>query len=94
MFTSLDLCSRYWQLRIREEDREKTAFTTRYGLYEWKVLPMGLTNAPATFQQTMNRLFADVLEKYVIVYLEGILIVSKDIKSHEKHVADVLARLQ
>ena len=81
-------------MRIREEDREKTAFTTRYGLYEWKVLPMGLTNAPATFQRTMNRFIADVLDKYVVVYLDDILIFSKDIESHEKHVADVLARLQ
>ena len=72
----------------------KTAFTTRYGLYEWRVLPMGLTNAPATFQRTMNRLFSDVLDKYVVVYLDDILIFSRDIESHAQHVHDVLARLQ
>ena len=72
----------------------KTAFTTRYGLYEWRVLPMGLTNAPATFQRTMNRLFSDVLDKYVVVYLDDILIFSRDLESHEKHVHEVLQRLQ
>ena len=72
----------------------KTAFTTRYGLYEWRVLPMGLTNAPATFQRTMNRLFSDVLDKYVVVYLDDILIFSRDVESHEQHVQEVLARLQ
>ena len=64
----------------------KTAFTTRYGLYEWRVLPMGLTNAPATFQQTMNRLFADVLDRYVVVYLDNILIFGKDLESQKQHV--------
>ena len=72
----------------------KTTFTTRYGLYEWRVLPMGLTNAPATFQRTMNRLFSDLLDRYVVVYLDNIMIFSRDIESHEKHVEEVLSRLQ
>ena len=56
-FTSIDLCSGYWQCHIADEEILKTAFLTRYGLYQWVVMPMGLTNAPATFMQTMNNLF-------------------------------------
>ena len=73
---------------------DKTAFTARYGLYEWHVLPMGLTNAPATFQRTINRLLSDLIDKYVVVYLDDILIFSRDLESHEKHVHEVLSRLQ
>ena len=57
-FTSIDLCSGYWQCHIADEDIPKTAFLMRYGLYKWVVMPMGLTNAPATFMQTMNNLFS------------------------------------
>ena len=73
-FTSIDLCSGYWQCRIADKDIPKTAFLMRYGLYKWVVMPMGLTNAPATFMQTMNNLFSDMLDSGVAVFLDDILV--------------------
>lgn len=92
-FTTLDLLSGYWQFGIKEEDIFKTAFTTPYGHYEWIVLPMGLTNAPATFMRAMNDVFSDLLEKFVVVYLDDILIFSKTLEDHEKHLDEVFKRL-
>ncbi len=88
-FSKLDLRSGYHQVRIAEEDVFKTAFTTRWGNYEWRVLPFGLTNAPATFQRIMNDAFRDLLDKCVIVYLDDILIFSKDWSTHKEHVNEV-----
>ena len=93
-FTSLDLRSGYWQVRLKDSDCHKTAFTTRYGLYKWRILPMGLTNAPSTFQRVMNTLFHDMLDRSVVVYLDDILIFSKSLQEHEEHVRQVLQRLQ
>ena len=75
-FTSIDLCSGYWQCHIANEDIPKTTFLIRYGLYEWVVMSMGLTNAPAMFMQTMNNLFLDVLDSGMAVFLDDILIYS------------------
>ena len=72
-FTSIDLCSGYWQCCIADEDIPKTAFLMRYGLYKWVVMPMGLMNAPATFMQTMNNLFLDMLDSGMAVFLDNIL---------------------
>lgn len=93
-FTSLDLTSGYHQVRIREEDVEKTAFNTRYGQYVFRVLPFGLCNAPPTFQKMMNEVLADCLDKFVLVYLDDILIFSKSATDHERHVKHVLKKLQ
>ena len=79
-FTMLDLRSGYWQCRIAEEDVPKTAFLTQYGLYEWVVMPMGLTNTPATFMRTMNNLFKDLLDEGVVVFLDDVLIYSYHIR--------------
>ena len=69
-FTSIDLHSGYWQCHIADEDIPKTTFLMRYSLYEWVVMPMGLTNAPATFMHTMNNLFSDMLDSGMAVFLQ------------------------
>lgn len=76
-FSSIDLKSGYHQVRIRAEDVPKTAFNTRYGSFEFLVLPFGLTNAPPTFQRMMNSIVGDYLDKFVLVYLDDILVFSK-----------------
>jgi hypothetical protein len=93
-FSKLDLRSGYWQVPIAPEDVSKTAFRTRYGHFEWLVLPFGLTNAPAAFMDQMHRLFADVLDKYVVVFIDDILIYSRSAEEHERHLREVLERLR
>ena len=75
-FTKIDLRSGFHQIAIPPQDREKTAFRTRYGSFEYTVLPMGLCNAPGTFMQLMNETFADMLDKSVLCFLDDILIFS------------------
>ncbi|KAF8753263.1 hypothetical protein RHS01_06867 [Rhizoctonia solani] len=93
-FTALDLKSGYNLVRIKEGDEWKTAFKTKYGLFEYLVMPFGLCNAPATFQHFMNDILRDILDVYVIVYLDDILIFSKSREEHVTHVREVLKRLQ
>jgi hypothetical protein len=93
-FTSLDMASGYWQVEMNESDREKTAFITKQGTYEFNVMPFGLTNAPATFQRLMDRIFYDIKDKYVLVYLDDINIYSATFEDHLKHLKNVFERVR
>nr|ABA91307.1 retrotransposon protein, putative, Ty3-gypsy subclass [Oryza sativa Japonica Group] len=94
MFSKIDLRSGYHQLKIRTEDIPKTALSTRYGLYEFTVMSFGLTNAPAYFMNLMNKVFMDYLDKFVVVFIDDILIYSKDEEEHAEHLRLVLQKLR
>ena len=90
VFSKIDLRTGYYQLKIKKEDIPKTAFTTRYGLYEYIVMSFGLTNAPAFFMHMMNKVFMDFLGKFMVVFIDDILIYSRNEEEHKGHLRAVL----
>ena len=94
VFSKIDLRTGYHQLKVRETDIPKTAFIPRYGLYEYTVMSFGLTNAPAYFMNLMNKVFMDCLDKFVVVFIDDILIYSKSEEEHEEHLRVVLGTLR
>jgi hypothetical protein len=94
VFSKIDLRSRYHQLRIRPSDIPKMAFITKYGLYEFTVMSFGLTNALAFFMNLMNSVFMDYIDKFVVVFIDDILIYSQSKEEHADHLRMVLQRLR
>jgi hypothetical protein len=94
VFSKIDLRSGYHQLKIRATDIPKTAFITQYGLYEYTVMSFGLTNAPAYFMYLMNKVFMEYLDKFVVAFIDDILIFSKNEEEHDEHLHLVLQKLR
>ena len=94
MFFKIDLRSGYHQLRIKEFDVPKMAFKTRYGHYEFQVMPFGLTNVPATFMDFINRVFHPYLDQFEIVFINDILVYSRNAEKHVFHLRIVLQTLR
>ncbi|GBG63173.1 hypothetical protein CBR_g36942 [Chara braunii] len=93
-FSKIDLNSGYHQIEVHPDDQYKTVFRTRYGHYEFIVMPFGLTNAPATFQRCMNDLFRPWLDRFVVVYLNDILVFRRTLQEHQGHLRQVLEKLR
>jgi hypothetical protein len=94
VFSKIDLRSGYHKMKIRPSDIPKTSFSTRYGLYEFTVMSFGLTNAPAYFMNLMSKVFMEYLDKFVVVFIDDILIYSKNDSDHEEHLQLVLQKLR
>ena len=94
MYSKIDLWSGYHQLRVQESDVPKTAFKTRYGHYEFLVMSFGLTNAPTAFMDLMNQVFQHYLDRFVIVFIDDILVYSGSPEEHLEHLRIVLQTLR
>jgi len=94
VFSKIDLRSGYHQIKVKDEDMQKTAFRTRYGHYKYSVMPFGVTNAPGVFMEYMNRIFHAYLDRFVVVFIDDILIYSKTEEEHAEHLKIVLQVLK
>ncbi len=94
LFSTLDLASGYWQVEVEPTDREKTAFTTPFGLYQFRVMPFGLCNAPSTFQRLMHAVLAGLPWTVCLVYLDDVIIFSRTVEEHFQRLRDVFQRLR
>jgi hypothetical protein len=94
VYSKLDLASGYYQMRMHEADIHKTAFNCRYGLFEWTVLPMGLSSSPAAFSRMMDKVFRPFLDKFVVLYIDDVLVYSKTMAEHVQHLRQVLEALR
>jgi len=94
VFSKIDLRSGYHQIRVKSDDVQKTAFRSKYGHYKYVVMPFGVTNAPALFMDYMNRIFRPFLDKFVVVFIDDILIYSQTLEEHAEHLKIVLSILR
>ena len=94
VFSKINLRSGYYQLRVKDVDVPKIAFRTRYDHYEFLVMPFGFTNAPTSFMNLMNRVFRPYIDQFVVVFIDDILVYSKDAQEHEKHLRIVMKTLR
>ena len=94
VFSKIDLRSGYHQIKVKDEDVQKTAFRTRYGHYEYSVMPFGVTNAPGVFMEYMNRIFDEYLDRFVVGFIDDILVYSKSVADHAEHLRIVLEVLK
>lgn len=93
-FSSLDMASGYWQVLVDERDRHKTAFTTKYGLYEHVRLPFGLCNSPATFSRVIQEVLRGLTRKECLAYLDDVIILGRDMLSHTRNLSSVISRFE
>ena len=93
-YSSLDMASRFWQVEMEPEDREKTAFITKFGTYEFTIMPFGLCNAPATFQRLMDTVLREILWHFVVVYIDDINVGSRTFPEHLEYLKQVFDRLK
>ncbi|MEM7375746.1 MAG: reverse transcriptase family protein [Bacteroidota bacterium] len=94
VFSKMDLKTGFHQIRVKPRDIEKTAFNTKYGQFEYLVMPMGLCNSPAPFETLTNSIFHDCIDEFLVVYMDDLLIFSKDKESHYKRLDIVLSRMK